>query len=166
MVVNNSNISKSSSDSGSSNSERAVLSKNVKKEAVENCVSQDANFEKMTKSPKPLYKTVKVHDIPNSTKTEIPSLPPDNQTLPSIKTEMIADDISKISSADNQSNSALSFSKDIHKETNAAKYQYMCVVCDERFTSKCLLTMHQVQHIKSDRSCYGVFMAALATRSA
>lgn len=106
-------------------------------------------------------KTVKVQDIPNSTKSSIPKVEHDNRLMSSIKTEWNADDI-LVSSDDQSSNSAHCNSKSKHKENKVVKYAYVCVICDERFSSKCLLTMHQVQHIKSDRSSYGVFMAALA----
>lgn len=106
---------------------------------------------------------IKIQDIPNSTKSSIPKIEHDSQFMSSIKTECNADDISLVSSDDQSSNSAHCISKFKHKENKAEKY--ICVICDKQFSSKCLLTMHQVQHIKSDRSSYGVFMAALTTRS-
>lgn len=151
----------SSSDSGSSNSEKSAKT-TIKKEAPENCVSSDDSIDETRQKLKD-GKTVKIHDIPNSSTTVIPNrLPPDNPVTSTVKSEWTADDISLPSSDDQSSNSAHCLTNYTQKENLAVKYQYVCVICDEQFTSKCLLTMHQVQHIKSDRSSYGVFMAALA----
>lgn len=156
------NVSKSPSDPSSTSSEKMVK---TKKEALENFVSNDEGVEEV-KSKLMDSKIVQVQDIPNSTNTIISNLPHDNQTTLTIKTEWNADDISQGSSDDQSSNSAHGLPKYGEKaeerENKAVKFQYVCVICDEHFRSKCLLTMHQVQHIKSDRSSYGVFMAALA----
>lgn len=153
------NVSKSLSDSGSTNSEKIGK---IKKEVIENLVSNDKGIEEI--KPKTIdSKTVQVQNIPDSTKTIISNLPHDNQTTSTltIKTEWNADDISQASSDDQSSNSAHCLSKFGEKESKTVKFQYVCVICDEHFGNKCLLTMHQVQHIKSDRSSYGVFMASL-----
>lgn len=156
-------VSKSSSDSSSLNSEKAVV-KTSKKEAVENCISSDESIEES--KTKPIgCDTVQVQDIPSSTKTIIPNSPPKNQTTLTIKTEWNADDLSQVSSDDLSSSSANCPPKYSAQKDKALKYQYVCVICDAQFMSKCSLTMHQVQHIKSDRSSYSVFMAAL-TQSA
>lgn len=105
--------------------------------------------------------TFQVQDIPDSTKTNIPNLPHDNQSKPTIKMEWNADNISQVSSNNQPSISPNCLSKYQYKENKELKYQYFCVICDERFVSKCLLTMHQVQHIKSDRSSYKFFIASL-----
>lgn len=107
-------------------------------------------------------KTVQVQDIPDNTKIIIPNLPHDNQSMSTIKTEWNVDDTSQVSSDDQSSNSTHCHPKYNPKENKNVRLPYVCVICDERFSSKCLLTMHQVHHIKSDRSSYGVFMAALA----
>lgn len=149
------NISKSSSDSSSSNSEKIPFN-TINKEDIENSINSNEYLEDI--KPKTIaIKTVQVKDIPNSTKTTIPKLDHDNQSIPNIKTEWNADDISLVSSDDQLSDSTHCLLKN-----KVIKYAYVCVVCDERFSSKCLLTMHQVHHIKSDRSSYGLFMAALA----
>lgn len=109
--------------------------------------------------------TFQVQDIPDSTKTNIPNLPQNNQSKPTIKMEWNADDISQVSSDDQSSISTHCLSKYQYKENKELKYQYVCVVCDERFVSKCLLTMHQVQHIKSDRSSYKFFIASLPQKT-
>lgn len=156
------NVSKSPSDSGSTNSEKMVKT-TFKKETIETLVSNDEGAEEVKSK---IMGSETVQDIPNSTKTIISNLPHDNQTTLTIKTEWNADDISQASSDDQSSNSTNCLSKyrekAEEKEIKAVKFQYVCVICDEHFMSKCLLTMHQVQHIKSDRSSYGVFMAALA----
>lgn len=103
-----------------------------------------------------------VQDIPDSTNTNIPNLPHDNQLISTIKTEWNINNISQVTSDVLSISSAHCISKYRQKENKADKYQYVCVICDERFSNKCSLTMHQVQHIKSDRSSYVVFMAALA----
>jgi len=154
-------VSKSSSDSGSINSEKSTV-KTLKKEAVENYISSDESVEESKTKPNGCN-TVK--DIPSSTKTIIPKSSHDNQTTLTIKTEWNADDLSQVSSDDHSSNSANCPPKYSPKKDKALKYQYVCVICDAQFMSKCSLTMHQVQHIKSDRSSYSVFMAAL-TQSA
>ncbi|XP_050522489.1 uncharacterized protein LOC126895064 [Daktulosphaira vitifoliae] len=82
-----------------------------------------------------------------------------NQLILSTKRE-IKDDSSL--SFDKGKTLSLGISNIKKNENCSSNYQYFCVICDERFSSKCLLTVHQVQHIKSDRSSYGVFMAALA----
>lgn len=151
------NISKSVSDSGSMSSEKPVK---TKKEALENCVSSDESVEET--KPKPFNNITVVKDIPSSTKTITPKLPHDNQSTITIKTEWKADDISQVTSDNQSTSSAQSLQKYEPKENKDVNYKYVCVICDKRFSSKCLLTMHQVQHIKSDRSSYGVFMAALA----
>ncbi|XP_022177319.1 uncharacterized protein LOC111038502 [Myzus persicae] len=154
-------VSKSSSDSGSINSEKSTV-KTLKKEATENYISSDESVEESKAKPNGCN-TVK--DIPSSTKTIIPKTSHDNQTTLTIKTEWNADDLSQASSDDHSSSSANCPPKYSPKKDKALKYQYVCVICDAQFMSKCSLTMHQVQHIKSDRSSYSVFMAAL-TQSA
>lgn len=160
------NISKSSSssDSGSSHSDKTVKTA-IKKEFPDNSVSSDDSVDEKKEKTKD-GKTVKTQDIPNSSSTIIPNqLPHDNSAMSTIKTEWNADDASQGSSDDQSSSSVNCLSKYTLKENKAVKYQYVCVICDEQFSSKCLLTMHQVQHIKTDRSSYGVFMAALARSS-
>jgi hypothetical protein len=149
------NISKSVSDSGSTSSDKTVK---TKKETLENCISSDESVEEM--KPKLFNNNIVVKDIPSSTKTITPNLPQDNQTL-TIKTEWNGD-ISSVSSDNQSTSSAQSLQNYESRENMDLNYQYVCVICDKRFISKCLLTMHQIQHIKSDRSSYGVFMAALA----
>jgi len=160
-------VSKSSSDSGLLSSEKLIV-KAIKKETVENVISGDGSVgELKTKSkpklkPKPIgCNTVQVQDIPSSTNTIIPNSPQDNQATLTIKTEWKTSDSSQISSDDQSSSSAHSLPKYSPQNNEALKYQYVCVICDAQFLSKCSLTMHQVQHIKSDRSSYNVFMAAL-----
>lgn len=111
--------------------------------------------------------TTQIHVTPKSTNTNIPIIPQDNQSLPTIKTELIADDVSLTFLDDQLSSSIFGLSNDRFNKNNTIKFnQYVCVICDEQFSRKSLLTLHQVQHIKSDRSCYRVFMAALTARSA
>lgn len=139
-----------------------MTDKMIKKEVAENCVSSDESVEE-TKLELIDCKTVQIQDIPNSTNTsDILNLPKDNPLITTIKTEWSADDTSQVSSDDQSSSSSHCLPKYQEKHNKAVTYQYFCVICDEQFQSKCLLTMHQVQHIKSDRSSYGVFMAALA----
>jgi len=159
-------VSKSSSDSGSINSEKATV-KTLKKEAVEIYISSDESVEESKTKPNGCD-TIEVQDIPSSTKTIIPNSPHDNQTTLTVKTEWNADDSSLVSSDDLSSSSTncpTCPQKYSPPKNKALKYQYVCVICDAQFMSKCSLTMHQVQHIKSDRSSYSVFMAAL-TQSA
>lgn len=157
VVVNN---SKSSSDSSSSNSEKTV--KMTKKDRLENCISSDESVVE-TKSELIDNVIAKFEDIPDSTNINVPNLPQGNQsTTTTIKMEWNASDVFQGSSDDQSSSSVHCEPKYKPKEHKSDKYQYICVICDEKFSSKCLLTMHQVQHIKSDRSSYGVFMAALA----
>ncbi|XP_060869866.1 uncharacterized protein LOC132944507 [Metopolophium dirhodum] len=155
--------SKSSSDSGSINSEKATV-KTLKKEAVEIDISSDESVEESKTKPNGCD-TIEVQDIPSSSKIIIPNSPHDNQTTLTVKTEWNADDLSLVSSDDHSSSSAHCPPKYSPPKNKALKYQYVCVICDAQFMSKCSLTMHQVQHIKSDRSSYSVFMAAL-TQSA
>lgn len=147
-------ISKSVSDSGSMSSDKTAK---TKKEALENCISSDESLEEMKLKS---FSNNTVKDIPCSSKTITPNVPHDNQTL-TIKTEWEGD-ISPVSSDNQLTSSAQSFQNYEPKENVDLNYQYVCVICDKRFINKCLLTIHQVQHIKSDRSSYGVFMAALA----
>lgn len=156
--------SKSSSDSGSINSEKSTVKTLKKKEVIENYISSDESIEESKTKPND-YVAVEVKDIPSSTKTTIPKSPHDNQTTLTIKTEWNANDLSQASSDDHSSRSAHCPPKYSPKNDKALNYQYVCVICDAQFLSKCSLTMHQVQHIKSDRSSYSVFMAAL-TQSA
>jgi len=157
-------VLKSPSDSSacSSNSEKTTPIKTTKKEEVlDNRISGNESAEE-TKTVHPVHQ-----NIPDSTKPDdIPNLPHDDRPPPPppiVKTEWNADELSQASSDDQSSSSTHSHStKYQYKENGSTKYQCACVICDERFSSKCLLTMHQVQHIKSDRSSYGVFMAALA----
>ncbi|VVC43024.1 Hypothetical protein CINCED_3A011210 [Cinara cedri] len=154
-------ISKSSlSDSGSSNSEKPAKT-TIKKEAIENCVSSDDSVDERKQKTKD-GKTVQITNIPNSSTTNIPDLPHEDPAVSTIKAEWNADDMSQGSSDDQSSSSVNCLSDYSLQENKTVKYQYVCVICDEQFSSKCLLTMHQVQHIKTDRSSYGVFMAALA----
>jgi len=160
-------VSKSSSDSGSLSSEKINV-KTLKKEAAENLISSDESVEESkTKSKsKPVgYNTVQVQDIPSSTKTVIPNSSHDNQATLTIKTEWKTNDLSQNNSDGHLSSSTHSLPKYTPQNNEPLKYQYVCVICDAQFLSKCSLTMHQVQHIKSDRSSYSVFMAAL-TQSA
>jgi len=157
-------VSKSSSDSGSVNSEKATAKTLKKKEVIDNYISSDESVEDLKTKPNG-SDSVEVQDIPSSSKTTIPKSPHDNQTTLTIKTEWKADDLSQVSSDDHSSRSAHCPPKYSPKKDKALKYQYVCVICDAQFLSKCSLTMHQVQHIKSDRSSYSVFMAAL-TQSA
>ncbi|XP_015368539.1 PREDICTED: uncharacterized protein LOC107165007 [Diuraphis noxia] len=156
--------SKSSSDSGSINSDKSTVKILKKKEVIENYISSDESVEESKTKPNG-YNAVEVKDIPRSTKSTIPKSPHNNQTTLTIKTEWNANDLSQVSSDDNSSKSAHCPPKYSPKKDQALKYQYVCVICDAQFLSKCSLTMHQVQHIKSDRSSYSVFMAAL-TQSA
>lgn len=155
--------SKSSSDSSSINSEKASV-KAFKKEAVEIYISSDESGEE----PKPKQNgcnIIEVQDIPSSTKTIIPNSLHENQTMLTVNTEWNADDLSQVSSDDHSSSSAHCPPNYSPQKNTSLKYEYVCVICDAQFMSKCSLTMHQVQHIKSDRSSYSVFMAAL-TQSA
>jgi len=162
-VVEN-NMLKSPSDSSmcSSNSAKTVPIKRIKKEALNTCISDDETTEETKTVAKSTI--LPVQNIPpDSTKTDIPNPPHDNRLpLPTVKAEWNADDLSQASSDDQSSSSTHCHPKYRYKENKSLKYQYFCVICDERFLSKCLLTMHQVQHIKSDRSSYRVFMAELA----
>lgn len=145
----------------SSNSAKTMPVKRIKKEALENCISGDESAEE-TKTVENTT-ILPVQSIPDSTKTDIPNPSHDNRLpLPTVKAEWNADDLSQVSSDDQSSSSTHCHPKYGYKENRSLKYQYFCVICDERFLSKCLLTMHQVQHIKSDRSSYSVFMAELA----
>jgi len=151
--------SPSVSSACSSNSEKTTPVKTTKKEVLNNCISGNESTEE-TKTIHSVHQ-----NIPDSTKPDdIPNLPHDDRPSPTIvKTEWNADELSQASSDDQSSSSTHYHStKYQYKENGSSKYQCTCVICDERFSSKCLLTMHQVQHIKSDRSSYGVFMAALA----
>jgi len=154
--------SPSNTSTCSLNSEKTIPVKTPKKETLNNCVSSDESIEEMkminSKTIHPVHQ-----DIPDSTKIDIPNPSHNKQSpLPIVKIEWNADDLSQASSDDQSSSSINCHSKYRDKENKSLRYQYVCVICDERFVSKCLLTMHQVQHIKSDRSSYRVFMAALA----
>lgn len=158
VVANN---SKSSSDSSSSTPDKTII-KTIKKEALENGVSESDESIEEIKLKSTDSTPVKVENIPDSTKTNVPNSSQDNQPVPTLKTEWNGDNASQISSDDQSSSSAQCLPKYSTKEHKSARLKYVCVICDERFSNKCLLTIHQVQHIKSDRSSYGVFMAALA----
>lgn len=118
-----------------------------------------------------------VQDIPNSTNDETSYIPQDNQSTSTIEEEWNANDISQVS-PDYQCSNVKYEPKYEHSdikyepkyEHSDIKYEpkenksgkYVCVICDERFSNKCSLTLHQVQHIKANRNTYGVFVAALA----
>lgn len=143
-------------DSSLSSSEKSNSPKKIKTEAPEISVSSNESV----KEVKPeTFACKTVQDIPVSTNTKVPNVPHANQLNTTIKMEWKASDVSQVLSDDQSPNSTHCLSK---RKLIENMSQYVCVVCDERFSNKCLLTMHQVQHIKSDRSCYGLFMAALA----
>jgi len=142
-------------DSSPSSPEKTISVKRIKREAPESSDESVAEVKSET------FACKTVQDIPVSTNTNVPNIPHANQLNTTIKMEWKASDVSRVSLENQSLNSSDCLSKYKPKE-NKTQYQYVCVICDERFSSKCLLTMHQVQHIKSDRSCYGVFMAALA----
>lgn len=144
----------SSLDTGSSTSEISVKMEIGGSSSVSSSESSGVEEAK----PNTIYrKTVQRH-IPYSTNDETSSLPQDNQPTLPIKQEWNADDIS---SDDQYSSSGHSDIKYEPKE-NKSSAKYVCVICDDRFSNKCSLTLHQVQHIKENRSTYGLFAAALA----
>jgi len=68
-----------------------------------------------------------------------------------VKTKQKADDLSQFYS-DNHSSSSANFPpKYSTKKNKSLKYQYVRVICDAQFMNKLSLTIHQVEHIKSDR---------------
>lgn len=155
-------VDKSSSDSGSVNSKKATV-KTLKKEVVEIYISRDENVE--DPNPKPNGRnTIKVQHIPNSTNTIILKSPNNNQMMLTVRTERNTNDLSYVSSDNHPSSSSHISSKYSQKKYKTLKYQYSCVMCDAKFMNKCSLTIHQVQHIKSDRSSCSVFMAELTDR--
>lgn len=151
------NISKSATVPVSISAEKTAK---IKEEASVKCVGSDESVEET--KPKSFNNNIVTKNIPNSTKTTIQNPPHGNQSTLTIKTEWKADGVSQVSSGNQSTSTAQCHQNYESKENKDMIYKYVCVICDKRFMSKCLLTIHQVQHIKSDRSSYGVFMAALA----